>query len=98
MDMNKDDMLEETYRLARDNNRMLHAMRRNAFLSGLVRVVFWAAIIAATVWSYMQFVNPILQSVAQTTSQLQSVGGSAGIQISHLQETLNSLKGKIPGF
>lgn len=91
-------MMEEMYQLTRDNNRMLHAMRRNAFLSGLIRIVFWAAIIAFTVWSYMQFINPVLQSVVNATEQIQAVGGSAGIQISNLQEALNGLKGKVPGF
>lgn len=98
MDMNKDDLLEETYRLARDNNRMLHAMRRNAFLSGLVRVIFWVAIVGFTVWSYMQFVDPVLQSVVRASAQIQAVGGSAGAQISDLQNAINSIKGVIPGF
>ena len=49
------DKLEEILRLTKENNRMLHKMRRSAFLGGLFKFIMWAAFI----------IIPLLAPVAQ---------------------------------
>jgi hypothetical protein len=33
--------LDEIYKLVKDNNRMLHSMRRDAFVKGVLGTIWW---------------------------------------------------------
>lgn len=94
---NHDELLQETYKLARDNNRMLHAMRRNAFLGGIVKLVTWAVLIIAPIWFFITYLSPVLNNAVSTLNQVQ--GQVEGIQgagtdgISGLMEQLKNIPG-----
>ena len=54
--------LQEIYRLTKENNQMLHAMRRNAFLGGLFKFIFYAVVfIALPAWVYITYLAPVMQ-------------------------------------
>ena len=91
-------MLEEAYRLPKDNKRMLHAMRRNAFWGGLLKFVIYAALILAPLWFYMQYLAPAMNQALETMQQVQGTGAEAQAQLSGLQDALRELQSKIPGF
>ena len=38
-------MVQKSLEISADTNRMVHAMRRNARLANLVRIIYWLAII-----------------------------------------------------
>lgn len=78
MEYDRDEILEETYKLARDNNKMLRRMRRAAWLGGIFKVLFWAVIIGVPAWLYYEYAQPIIGDLMQTISQVQ--GASAQIQ------------------
>ncbi len=69
-----DEMLEETYKLAKDNNKMLRRMRRAAWFSSILKLIFWAAIIGIPAWLYYEYAGPIVGQLMDTISQVQDVG------------------------
>jgi len=73
---------------------MLHAMRRNAFIGGIIKIAIWAALIGVPIWLYLTYINPVLESAVSTINQVQDTGSQFGAQFSELGELL----GKIPGF
>jgi hypothetical protein len=90
-----DQRLEEMYRLVRENNKMLHAQRRGAFIGGIVKAIVWIAMILVPIWLYMTYLAPLLQTTLNTMQQIQSVGGEAQAQLGGATETLKSLQEKI---
>lgn len=92
------DKLEEILRLTRENNRMLHAMRRNAFLSGLFRILVWAALIIIPFWLYMQYLAPVMQSMMDTMQEIEGTRAGAQAQMSGLNESLQTLKAQFPQY
>jgi hypothetical protein len=60
--------LHEIYQLVRDNNKMLHAMRRNAFWGGLFRLVMYLAFIGVPIWLYFSYLAPIVKQMDATLS------------------------------
>ena len=91
-------MLQETYRLAKENNKMLHTMRRNAFWGGILKFVIYAAFLLAPLWFYMQYLAPTLNQALQTMQQAQGTGAKAEAQLASFQQALQRLESKIPGF
>lgn len=97
MRVDEDEQLEETYRLAKENNRMLRAMRRNAFIGGIIKLVVWAALIGLPIWFYLEFVHPVLQSSIETINQVQDTSAQVGEQFGGFSELLEQVE-NIPGF
>ena len=79
-------MLRETHRLAQENNKMLRAMRRNAFLGGIVRLVVWAALIILPIWFYMTYLAPVMESMMETYQQIQGTSAQAQAQFGQFSE------------
>lgn len=89
--MNQDELLQEILRLTKDNNRLLHAARRNAWIGGILKfVVYFVLIVALPLWLYMTYLAPVLESTLETMNKIQGTGASAQAQFSDLQ---NLLKG-----
>ena len=95
---NDDGLLRETYRLAKENNKMLHAMRRSAFLSGLLKLIVWGALIIIPYWLYLQYLAPQLNQLMNTMHQIQGTGASAQAQIGDWQKAFDDLRSKVPGL
>lgn len=96
--MENNDLLLQTYQLAKENNRMLHAMRRHAFISGFVRFIVYAAFIIVPFWLYMQYLSPQVDRILKTMNQVQTTGASAQEQMAEWQKTLKDLQSKIPSL
>ncbi len=78
MDEQEKQALAESLQLARENNQMLHAMRRQAHWAQAWGTVKLLVIIASLVWSFY-YVRPYLDQIArlyQQTQQLQSSSGN----------------------
>ena len=91
------ELLEENYKLARDNNKMLHAMRRSAWIGGIIKIILYAALIFGPLWLYAHYVMPVLGSLQQELAAIQHAGGQAKADFSSLQNILSQLQ-HIPGF
>ena len=106
INLDDDQRIEETYKLAKDNNRMLHAMRRDAFLHGLLKFLMYAAIVVVSFWAYIQYIGPMLmtvlknvQSIANTGAEVQQKAGdvqqTAQQQLSSVTDMLNKVQSQL---
>ncbi len=91
--------IQEIYRLAKENNKMLHKMRRNAFWGGIIKFVLYAVLLVVLPWwLYMTYLAPVLESTMQTMSQIQGTGAQAQAQFGSFQEMLKQLQERFPSF
>jgi len=93
MEHDKEDLLERTYKLAKENNHMLHAMRRNAFWGFLFRLLIWALVLGVPIWFYIQFVHPVLQSTVGAFNQAQDAGAQFSAQFGEFSSFLDRFGG-----
>ncbi len=89
-------VLQEMYRLTKENNRMLHKMRRNAFWGGIFKVIFWAAMLLVPIWLYLSYLAPVVDDMMQTVQQIQGTSAKAQAEIGGFQDMLKQLQQKIP--
>jgi len=80
-------LLERTYKLAEENNSLLHSMRRSARLANIMRIAYWAVIILASVGAYYA-IQPYLNFLV---GSLQSIGGLTG-NVESANAAVQSLK------
>ena len=95
MESNNDQTQEEIYRLVKENNKMLHGMRRTAFWGGLFKLLIWAGLIAAPIWLYSVYLAPIVQNLQQTMNQVQGVSSQAQGQLNGLGDVFKQLEAKL---
>ncbi|RJR14020.1 hypothetical protein C4585_00925 [Candidatus Parcubacteria bacterium] len=80
---------QEIYRLVKENNAMLHKMRRNAFWGGVIKFVLYVVfIVVIPYWLYMTYLAPIVDSTLQTVEQIQGTSANAQLQLESLQQAL----------
>ena len=53
-------MLDETHALAKDNHRMLRAIRRDQWFSFFARIIIWIIVLALPLYLYQQYVEPLV--------------------------------------
>ena len=98
MDPNQQRM-EELLRLTKENNRMLHSMRRHAFWGGLIKILLYAGLfVILPFWLYMTYLAPVLESTMETMNQIQGTGAKAQAQFGSFQDMLKQLQDKIPSL
>jgi len=78
------DMLKESLALAKENNKLLKAMRRDAFIGGFLRIVLWLVVLGGSYYLAMQYLQPIL-------STLSGMQGGEGMDFKALLEQYRSL-------
>jgi len=76
MDPESKKLFEETFALAKENNKMLHSMRRSMFYSRVVSIIYWVFIIGSALGVYY-FIEPyfnkildLYNSISTTQQQL----------------------------
>ncbi len=92
------DKLEDIARLVRENNRMLHAMRRNAFLGGLLKTIMWIALVIVPLWFYMQYLAPVMQGMLKTMNQIQGTSAGAQAQFGGFGDALKKFESQFPQY
>lgn len=92
------DKLDDILRLTKENNRMLHAMRRNAFLGGVFKFVMWAAFVIIPLWLYMQYLAPVMQDMMETMDKIQGTNASAQAQFSGVNDALQKMRDQFPQY
>lgn len=81
--------IEETYKLAKENHRMLKKIRRNMVWSGIFRALYWLIIIGAALGLYyvlqpvyadvMDAYNSVKDSVNDVKEVGQKIPGIGGV-------------------
>jgi hypothetical protein len=89
MDPDTQRQLDEIQVLAKDNNRMLHAIRRDQWFGFVGRLIFWAIVLALPFYLYQQYLQPIIGKVTEATGIKTS--GVLGLPTSaEVQKLINS--------
>ena len=87
------DREEEIYRLTKDNNKILHRMRRNAFIGGIVKFIFYILVLViAPLWLYVTYLSPVLDQAMQTIDQVQGTSVKAQAQFQGFQDALKKFQ------
>lgn len=87
--------LDEVYRLAKDNNRMLRAIRRDAFVGGIVKFVFWIAVFFVLPYIlYVIYLQPYLENI-QTAYEGFNESAST---LNEASDELKNFKNQFPNF
>ena len=88
------EMIEENLQLAKDNNRLLRKIRRNAVWGGILKLVWWAFILGVPVYLYFTIFQPYLEDLSQT---YQGIQGNVE-ELQRVPQELRELLNNIPGF
>ncbi len=56
------DLLKENVALAKENNKLLKAMRRDAFIGGALRIILWLAVLGSSYFLAIQYLQPLLST------------------------------------
>ena len=97
MDLNPEQgQQREIYRLVRENNKMLHSMRRNAFWGGVIKFLLYAILLVALPWwLYLTYLAPMVESTMQAVNQIQGTGASVQTQFGDFQDFFKQLQSKL---
>jgi hypothetical protein len=88
------DMMKEILRLTQENNKMLHKMRRGAFMKTVLQIVFYVLLIAVPAYLYIQYMAPMVNQMMTTVQQIQGTGAQAQAQFGSFQEMLKTFADK----
>ncbi len=85
--------LEEIHSLAKDNHRMLRAIRRDQWFGFIGKLIFWAIAFALPLYFYQQYLQPLVSKFSASSGM--SISGPFGLPtFTELQKLLKSPKGK----
>lgn len=94
--MDNQNMIEAIYRLTKENNEMLHSMRRAAFVSGVLKFMIFVVAIFAPIWFYMTYLDSTVQSLIKTMSDLQGTNSAVSSQSATFMQQLRQLQDLVP--
>jgi hypothetical protein len=77
-------LLEEALTLAKENNKMLHSMRRSMIFGRVMSFIYWALIIGSAVGAYY-YIQPYID-------QLLGVYGGAKSNLDSINSVLKNLQ------
>jgi hypothetical protein len=85
--------IKELLRVTRDNNKLLHKMRRNSFWGGIIKFVIYILLfVVGPLYLYATYLAPVVNQMTKTYSEIQGTGARANAQMSDFQEMLKKLQ------
>ena len=72
MDPESKQLLQDTYNLADQNNKMLRHIRRSQKIASFFRFIYWIIIIGIGVWSFY-FLQPYVSQMQTFKIQMQAL-------------------------
>jgi len=79
MDPESKKLLEDSFRLAQENNQMLHSVRRSMRMARIMSILYWVIIIGASIGAfyvlqpYIDQAQKIIKDSSDTISGLKNV-------------------------
>ena len=98
MDPNNTQMLQEILRLSRENNKMLHSLRRNAFLGGVLKIIIYAVLFLAPIWFYATYISGTVDKFVAAVNKAQGTAQSAQTQFSSFEDAMKNIQSHLPSF
>ncbi len=92
------DLLKEIYHLTRENNEMLHAQRRSAFLMGILKFLLYVVLFAAPIWFYMTYVSGTLDTLITEMNKIQGTTTVQQQKFQGFEKAIQDFRSKLPAF
>ena len=70
--MMTDREMRELLELTRENNKLLHKMRRHAIIGSIMRLFYWTLILGGPIVLYYYFLQPYIDQLLEVYSGVQS--------------------------
>ncbi|MBM3261347.1 hypothetical protein FJY93_02915 [Candidatus Kaiserbacteria bacterium] len=90
--------LEEIARLARENNQILHGMRRSAFFWGFMKFLIYMVLFAAPIWFYLTYVSGTLDQMVTAINKMQGTAAQAEEKFDGFQSFLKDVRESLPSL
>jgi hypothetical protein len=90
-------LLQETYEMSKENNKMLHSARRSAMIGGILKMAMYAAFIILPSYFFYTNIVPMLTDMGQKASAAQGKMQNASGQVQNVSNTINQYKDLING-
>lgn len=85
---------DELYKLVKENNRMLRAMRRDAFIGGIFKIVWWVLVLVVIPYLiYVWYLQPYLEQALSLYTQAQGQAGQVNDAVNQLKGVGESVSG-----
>jgi hypothetical protein len=85
--------LRELLRITKENNRLLHKMRRTAFWGSIIKTVLYLVLfVGVPFWLYATYLGPTVEQTLKAYQQISGSGASSQAQITDLQSFYEQLK------
>ncbi len=88
------DVLKEILRLSQENNKMLHKMRRGAFMKTVLQMIFYVLLLVIPAYFYVQYMAPMVNQLMSTVQQIQGTSAHAQAQFGSFQDAIKSFTNK----
>lgn len=62
-----EELMEENLEVAKENTKLLKAMRRDALIGGILKTLVWVILIGASFYFSLQYLEPLMGSFTQAT-------------------------------
>lgn len=70
-------LLEDTLRLSKENNKILRTMRRSQFWANIISYIKWIILVIITIWSWV-ILQPYFDKMTQMYAQVQETTKTVG--------------------
>ena len=98
MDLELKRLLEETRALARENHRMLRAIRRDQWFGFVGKIIVWIIVLLLPLYLYQQYLQPIVSKFSATPGATAPSGLFGLPTTAELQKLINSFKAGSPAL
>ena len=85
-------LLEETHALAKDNNRILHAIRRERWIGLIFNILVWTSLIVLPLYYYQTYLQPEVSKFFLHTGVSTSTGAFGLPSSADMQKLIESYK------
>jgi len=88
-------ILDETHALAKDNHRMLRAIRRDQLVGFVGKIVLWILVIVLPLYVYQQYLGPLVEKFTTLYGVGATTQNGVGLPTTaELQKLIDSYKVK----
>ncbi len=95
MDSELKRVLDETHALAKDNHRMLRAIRRDQLIGFFSKIIIWIVVLVLPFYLYQQYVGPIIAAFSPQSSSATANPNVFGLPTTaDFQNLINSYKAR----
>ena len=85
--------LEELHALAKDNHRMLRAIRRDQWFGFIGKIIIWVLVLALPLFLYQHYLEPLIEKFAPASAA--TTANAFGLPTTaDLQKLLKSVSGR----